>query len=207
MPRKNRKRIFPLLLFCLLSVMLLIVSGCGVEEDDATYTISGEVDDDSGDAVASVTIKLTCDATSSPTTDSEGTFSFSGATDGTYTLIPSLSGYTFDPVSTVVIIDGANVTDINFVATATGGWDTYSISGTVTGEVQSDVKLTLSSTGQSGIVMTDSDGIYTFANLVDGLTYTVTPSRSGYIFTPASANVTLSGGNVTDTSFVSSLSD
>lgn len=211
MPHKNRKKIFALFLFCLLSVMMLITAGCTTEEDDTTYTISGEVDDDSGDVVESVTIKLTGDATSSATTDSDGTFSFSGAADGTYTLIPSLSGYTFNPVSKVVIIDGANVTDINFEATATGGSGTYSISGTVTGAVQSDVKVTLTSTGQSGTVMTDSDGTYTFANLVDALTYTVTPSRTGYSFvdkdSSASSSVTISAANAANVDFTSSLSD
>lgn len=205
MPCKKRKRIFIRLLFCLLSVMLLIITGCSVEEDEATYTISGAVSiEGTGDALANATISLTGASNSSATNDTDGNFSFSGAANGTYTLIPSLSGYTFDPVSTVVVVSGANITDINFVATATGGWDTYSISGTVTGEVQADVKLTLSG-GASGTVMTNSDGTYTFDNLIDGYIYTVTPSCSGYTFDPVYREVTLSGANAVNIDFTSSL--
>lgn len=205
MHRKKRKRIFARFLFCLLSVMMLITAGCTTEEDDTTYTISGAVSiDGTGDVLANATISLTGAANSSATTDSDGNFSFSSAANGTYTLIPSFSGYTFDPVSTVVVVSGANITDINFVATSTGGWDTYSISGTVTGEVQTDVKLTLSG-GASGTVMTNSDGTYTFDNLIDGYIYTVTPSRSGYTFDPEYREVTISGANAANIDFTSSL--
>lgn len=205
MHRKKRKRIFIRFLFCLLSVMMLITAGCTTEEDDTTYTISGAVSiDGTGDVLANATISLTGAANSSATTDSDGNFSFSSAANGTYTLIPSFSGYTFDPVSTVVVVSGANITDINFVATSTGGWDTYSISGTVTGEVQTEVKLTLSG-GASGTVMTNSDGTYTFDNLTDGYIYTVTPSRSGYTFDPEYREVTISGANAANIDFTSSL--
>lgn len=205
MYRKKRKRLFVRLLFGLLSVMLLITAGCTTEEDDPTYAISGAVSiEGTGDALAGVTISLTGAANASATTDSDGNFSLSSITDGTYTLTPSLSGYTFEPVSTVVVVSGANITDINFVATATGGWDTYSISGTVTGEVQTDVKLTLSG-GGSGTVMTNSDGTYTFNNLIDGYIYTVTPSRSGYTFDPEYREVTISGANAVNIDFTSSL--
>jgi uncharacterized delta-60 repeat protein len=60
------------------------------------------------------------------------------------------------------------------------------------------VTMTLSG-GASMTVQTDANGNYSFNNLVNGLTYTVTPSRPGYNFTPASAtfkNITGSEGAV-----------
>lgn len=202
----QKKRIFAQLLFCFLSVMFLIVVGCSINDDTTTtYTISGAATVyGTGDALANVTINLTGAANSSTTTDSDGNFSFSGAANGTYTLTPSLSEYTFNPVSAVVVISGANIADTNFVATSTGGADTYSISGTVTGEVQSDVKITLSG-GASGTVMTNSDGTYSFANVVgDGTTYRVTPYRSGYTFDNAYQEFTIGGENAVNIDFTSS---
>jgi hypothetical protein len=202
----NRGKIFTRFILCCLAVMLLMVMGCSVKDETATYTISGAVTVyGTGDALANVTITLAGAAAGSTATDTDGNFSFSGAANGTYTLTPSLSNYTFNPVSTVVAVSGANISDTNFVATSTGGATTYSISGTVTGEVQSDVKVTLSGGGVTGTVMTGSDGTYTFANLVDGYSYIVTPSRTGYVFTPEYATVTLSGSDVTGNDFISSL--
>lgn len=46
-----------------------------------------------------VTMTLGSDASASTTTDSNGTYSFYVPAGGTYTVTPSLSGYTFSPVS------------------------------------------------------------------------------------------------------------
>ncbi len=201
----DQRRIFTQFLFCFLSFMLLIVVGCSINDDTATtYTISGAATIyGTGDSLANVTINLTGAATSSTATNSNGAFSFTGAANGTYMLTPSLADYTFNPVSTVVIIDGANITDTNFVAMSTGGADTYSISGTITGYIQSDVKLTLSG-GTSGTVMTASDGTYSFANVEGGNTYIVTPSLSGYTFYPVYREFTIGTENAANIDFTSS---
>jgi fibronectin type 3 domain-containing protein len=47
---------------------------------------------------------------------------------------------------------------------------------------------------------TNSSGAYTFSNLANG-NYVVTPSNSGFAFTPASASVTLNGANKTGVNF------
>jgi subtilisin family serine protease len=75
-----------------------------------------------------------------------------------------------------------------------GGTITYSISGSVTAD---------SGTGLAGVVVsaggvsatTSSTGSYTLGGLANG-SYTLTPSLSGYTFTPASRSVTVNGGNV-----------
>lgn len=203
----SNKRKLTGLLFCFLIVMFFAFTSCKANDENATYNISGTVTVyGTGAAAANVTINLTGAATGSATTDSDGNFSFGGAANGTYTLTPSLTNYTFSPVSTVIVVDGADIADTNFVATSTGGADTYRISGTITGEIQSGIKVTLSG-GATGTVMTDSDGTYSFANLVDGTTYLVTPSLSGYTFADKSQSITLSGADAANVDFVSSLSE
>lgn len=75
---------------------------------------------------------------------------------------------------------------------------TWSISGTITldGDPLPGVTVTAGSASDT----TDSAGEYTLAGLANGA-YTVTPSLSGYTFTPANRSVTVSGANVTGRDF------
>jgi len=75
---------------------------------------------------------------------------------------------------------------------------TYSISGTVSGDVQQGV--TISAGGKSAT--TDGNGNYTISGLADG-NYTVTPTIAGYTFSPAVANAAVSGADVTGVNFTS----
>src|SRR5208282_6069430 len=81
---------------------------------------------------------------------------------------------------------------------------TYTISGTITGSLQSGVKLTLSG-GATGTVMTGSDGTYSFANVIGGTTYIVTPSLSGYTFSPEYSEFTITSKDAANIDFTSSL--
>lgn len=74
--------------------------------------ISGAV---SGSAA---TLTLSGDATGSTTTDANGNYVFSGLANGSYTVTPSQSGYTFSPPSASVTLNGASITGVNFTATA-----------------------------------------------------------------------------------------
>ena len=91
-----------------------------------TYSISGTV---SGAVTSGVTMNLTGAATATTTTITGGTYTFSGLADGSYTVTPSLSGYTFSPTSIAVTISGASQTGKNFTATATGGTTTLFTNG------------------------------------------------------------------------------
>ncbi|MRR16386.1 MAG: hypothetical protein EG826_08005 [Deltaproteobacteria bacterium] len=173
--------------------LLMIVLGCGGGGGGGgaapTYTISGAV---SGATQAGVTINLTGAAIASTTTAADGTFSFTGRANGTYTITPVKPDYIFNPVSTVVIVSGANVTGVNFVATANTD-PTYSLSGTVSGAVQAGVLITLGGDA-AGTAITDAGGNYSFPGLPAG-NYSVTPSRTGYDFTPSTRLVTISGNS------------
>ena len=274
----------------------------------ATYSISGTV---SGATASGVTMSLTGAASATTTTDASGNYNFGGLANGSYTVTPSQSGYTFSPTSLAVTISGANQTGKNFTATvnpsgdtpltsgvgvstgsiAQGAWKyytiavpsgatnlsitltglsadldlyvnnstthpttssyygrswnsgttseslaytsptvatwcigvygyaagsatvtatvttgtaTYSISGTVTLSTGGGLSgVTLSTTGATAT--TDGSGNYTLGGLANG-TYTVTPSLSGYTFSPASLSVTISGANQTGKNFTATAS-
>ena len=199
----NKKK-FTQFLLCFFVGMFLMVIGCSTNDDAAIYTISGTVTVyGTGTALEGVTVKLTGAATASTTTDSSGNFSFTSRANGTYTVTPSLTNYTFDPVSTVVVVDGADIANTNFVATSTGGADAYTISGKISGDIKVGVKITLSG-NTSGTVITTDDGTYSFTGVLDG-SYSVTPSLTGYAFTPANRSVTVSSADVTDNNFIATV--
>ncbi|MGP8153547.1 MAG: carboxypeptidase-like regulatory domain-containing protein [Smithella sp.] len=189
----------------------LMIAGCGGSTSSTpavttTYTISGTVTG----ASTSVTINLTGAATTSTTTNATtGAYSLTGMADGTYTVTPSLSGYTFSPVSAIVTVNGGDATVTTFVATATSA-STYKISGTVTasGAVKSGVTMTLTlGSTEMGTYSTDAGGNYSFSGLLAG-SYTVTPTLTGYNFqtdspgVSSSFGVTVSSANVTDANFI-----
>jgi hypothetical protein len=77
------------------------------------YSISGTVTF-SGNPLAGATISLTGTRSGSTTTDSSGNYSFTGLSNGSYTVTPSGFGYTYAPTSIAVTMNGANVTGKNF---------------------------------------------------------------------------------------------
>lgn len=159
-----------------------------------THTISGTL---SGAVVSGVTITLTGTGSSSATTDGSGNYSFTGAHNGSYTITPSRTGYRFSPASRSITVNNANVTGQNFTATAV-----YNISGTVSGAVASGVIVTLTGTGSSSAT-TDGSGNYIFSGAANG-DYTLTPSRTGYTFSPANRSITVNNADMTGQNFTSS---
>ncbi len=131
--------------------------------------------------------------------DASGNYSIGNLTNGTYTLTPSKSGYTFTPGSQTVTINGADVANVNFTAVATQ--QTWTISGTIGPSASIGVGTLLTLSGAASATTTaDASGNYSFSNLSSG-SYTVTPSKSGYTFTPATQSVTIDGANVSGVNF------
>jgi hypothetical protein len=97
-----------------------------------TYDVSGVV---SGTVVQGVTITLGSTPARTATTDVAGAFVFTGVANGSYTVVPSLTGYVFSPTSRVAVVNAANVTGMNFTASVPPG-PTYAISGAVSGAIQ-----------------------------------------------------------------------
>ena len=162
----------------------------------ATNSISGAV---SGASDIGVMINLTGAATRHQLT-SGGSYNFESLANGVYTVTPVLAGYTFAPSSSVVTVAGGDMT-ADFTATANVALK-YSISGTVSGAVQSVVTITLSGAG-SATTTTNASGNYSFSGLVNG-SYTVTPTNGlgGYTSVPGSLSPAISGAAVTGQNFV-----
>ena len=154
----------------------------------------------SGTVLLGVTINLTGAATANTTTttNASGNYSFSGLANGSYTVVPSLAGNTFNPSSSPVSVIGANITGKNFTETANAA-ATSSLSGTVSGAVAQNVVITLSG-ANTGSAVTDASGNYSFSGLANG-NYTVTPTKTGYTFSPISSAVSVSGADVPGKNF------
>ncbi len=133
-------------------------------------------------------------------TASNGNYTVSGLANGyTYTVTPSKPGYTFDPVNRSYFKLNNNVFNANF----TGTPPTYTISGRVTnnqGAGMSGVTMTLSGT-ESRTTTTNSNGDFSFATLTANGNYTVTPSKTGYSFTPPSRDYLNLNSNITTANF------
>jgi hypothetical protein len=80
----------------------------------STWTISGSISP--GSAGAGATLGLSGASTGTVTADSSGNYSFPNLVNGTYTVTPAKSGYTFSPASQPVTINGSNVMAVNFNA-------------------------------------------------------------------------------------------
>ena len=81
-----------------------------------TYGIFGTITNGAG-----ATVALSGTSSGSTTADSSGNYTLGGLSNGTYTVTPTLAGYTFSPASQSVTINGANVTAVNFTALPIGG--------------------------------------------------------------------------------------
>jgi hypothetical protein len=160
-----------------------------VAASQAIYAISGTV---SGTVASGVTVALTGTATATTTTGAGGTYSFTGLTNGSYTVTPSFLHTAFTPVNRAVTVAGASVTGRDFTSSVAS---TYTISGTVTGAWGEDVLVTLGG-ASSATTRTSDVGAYSFTGLYDG-SYTVTPSLDGYTYSPSAPTVVVAGGNMT----------
>jgi hypothetical protein len=167
---------------------------------EPSHSISGAV---SGAVSEGVSITLAGDNTASTTTNPSGGFVFTGLRNGSYTVSASLPGYSFTPPSTSVVLNGADVADVSFVAGASAS-PTYSISGTLSGVAFSAVPVNLTGASIAATsTLTDPSGHYTFGGLASG-SYSVAPlPGTGYSFTPASRSVEVSGASVAGVDFVS----
>jgi hypothetical protein len=162
-----------------------------------TYSVSGTLSPPAGGSGATVTLSGAASATT--TADSSGAYTFTGLANGSYAVTPSRTGYTFSPTTQSAIVNGANVSGVNFSANAQGS-QTYSISGTITPTTGgAGTTVTLSGTA-SATTVANSSGAYSFIGFGNG-TYTVTPSHTGYTFSPTSTTATVNGANVTSINF------
>lgn len=197
------------LLLTSLTLLVLFACGSGGGDSETTnpppsvYSISGTV---SGDVLQGVAITLNGATSSTTTTDASGNYSFTGLLNGSYNVAPSLAGYNFNPLNTDVTINEANIANVSFSASAVVV--TYDISGTVTastGGALSDATIFLQG-DNTGTTITDSIGNYSFMGLTNG-SYTVTPSMTGYLFSPTNNTVSINNASSASNNFTASTMD
>jgi hypothetical protein len=174
-----------------------ITTGLNFTATALTFSVSGTISPAAGGSGATVTLSGAASATTSP--DGAGNYTFTGLANGTYAVTPSRTGYTFSPSTQTATVSGANVTGINFTATAQVG-PTFSISGTISPTVGGSGATVILSGTAGATTVTNSLGNYTFTGLAQG-SYTVSPNNTGFTFTPANQNVTITAANVSGVNF------
>ena len=173
------------------------VSGINFTGTAQTWSISGTI---SPSVVGSgATVVLSGASSATVTADASGNYSFSGLANGSYTVTPSKSGFTFSPASQPANVNGANVSGINFTGTA----QTWSISGTISPSAAGSGATVVLSGAAGAMVTVDASGNYSFNGLANG-SYTVTPNKTGFSFSPPSTTVNVSGANTTGVNFTAS---
>jgi hypothetical protein len=172
----------------------------GGQIGERSYNISGTVTLN-GAGLDDVTITLSGDSSDSTTTDFSGNYRFTEVSNGSYIITPSRSGYSFTPPRRSVTVKGDNVTGQSFTASTVN--QGYSISRKVTlkngGTPLAGVTMKLSGAA-TATTSTDNNGNYSFTGLANG-SYTITPSKSGYKFSPKSKTVKVNNKSVTNVNF------
>jgi hypothetical protein len=77
-----------------------------------TFSIAGSA------GITGATITWTGPSSGSLTAGSGGAFTIPNLADGSYTITPTLAGYTFAPTHAVEVVDGADITGVDFTPTA-----------------------------------------------------------------------------------------
>ncbi|MGZ5054304.1 MAG: Ig-like domain-containing protein [Methylobacter sp.] len=113
-----------------------------------------------------------------------------------------LSGSSVTINDTAPTGDRYNLSIVEVLPLVGSGGSTFNISGAITPTTSgSGTSVTLTQNGATiATVTADSSGNYSFANIANG-TYTVTPSKAGFTFSPSSQSVTVNGSNVINVNF------
>src|SRR6266481_688397 len=131
-----------------------------------------------------------------------GLITSTGFSNGTYAITPSHTCYTFSPTSQTPTVSAANVTGINFTDIQQSA--TYTISGTISPAAGGNGATVILSGAAGATTVANVSGSYSFSGLANG-TYTVTPSNTGYAYSPASNNVTINAANVAGVNFTATV--
>lgn len=114
-------------------------------------------------------------------TAADGSYAFTGLSSGSYLVHVQQAGYSMSPSGWWVDLPGgANNIDFRLTPTATR----FDLMGTITGTGNADVRMTLSG-DNAGNALSLFSGDWSIPNLMVG-DYTLTPTKTGYHFSPPS---------------------
>jgi hypothetical protein len=143
-----------------------------------------------------ITVAVSGPIATNVTTAVNGTYLVSGLQAGTYLVTPSSPAcYHLNLPARSVTLGPTDAPGTDFVAMR----DAYTISGRLTNGAAGVSGITVSA-GGSNVAVTDATGSYVLSNLCAGA-YTITPSASCYLISPASAPTVVGPGDVVGLSF------
>lgn len=153
-------------------------------DPQTNFALAGRLVDENGQPVSGATVNLSGSQSTVTVTDALGNFRFSNLpTAGSYTVAVNKKHYVFTTASQTVARPAGDV-EVLF----SGRLNRHSISGRITNPngipfAGLTVKLVQSETTTT---TTDSNGNYSFAQLLAGRTYTVVPMSTSLVFNPLS---------------------
>jgi hypothetical protein len=186
-----------LCLFCMANVGCAGFSAQKPAPPITAFSISGKLNPATGGSGATVTLSGATRATT--TVDSSGNYTFSGLPSGSYTVTPAKKGSTFSPTTQGIIVRDSDVTEANFSVSQQSA--IVSISGFIS-PAANGIATTVTLSGETNATgITESSGKYIFSGLSIG-SYTLTPNKTGFTFSPSNRTVTASGSDVTGANFI-----
>ena len=150
------------------------------------FTVSGQLTSDNV-PLAGVTLTLAGSENGVAVTGQDGRYSFMVSAEGTYTVTPSLTHFTFGPAN--ITLPNLTQNEIrNFIGTV----KRQRIVGRVTNvNNQAMPGITVTLTGfANATTTTDTKGDFSFTDLAEGHSYTIAPILKYYSFKPQSQTVT-----------------
>ena len=162
--------------------------------------IKGRITTSSGAPIANVTVARTSSAFT--TTNLNGEYTLNAVPNGNFYITPSRSGFTFQPATQLVSVNGASVVGVDFVA-AQG----VTISGRATNASSAGiagVRIELQGAGSSVIATTDAQGFYSFDSVTPG-NYILRATGGGYAFSPRERAVSVSSTSIANMNFLGSV--
>ena len=131
-------------------------------------------------------------------TQSDGSFRLSPVSEGVYTVIATCERYSSNKKSDISIADGETTT---VVVSLEPLFDTYSLSGNITGDAKEGITINLKM-GDDILQSsnTNADGSYVFKGLESG-SHTITPASNEYIFSPPFHELSVENKDLADINF------
>lgn len=164
---------------------------------DLTASISGNISPAASGNGAMVT--LTGASSAITTADAFGNYGFSGLPLGSYTVSVNKTNFTFSPASQSVSLNSGGAKQVNFTA----GSITVSISGTISPAPHGSGTILALTGAVNASATANSKGNYSFSGLPSG-SYTLTPSKADFTFSPAIRQVTVGTSGISGISFTAS---
>jgi hypothetical protein len=167
------------------------------------YDVSGRVADPEGNGISGITMRLMAGGDDNPEmiTGDDGSYMFEAINAGPcwVGIVGQRDDYWIVPDHYEIEIIAGDFTVDDFIGVRMNDPEGSNVSGAITtadGVAVDDIHITM--TRMHGIWEEDTmhGRGYTLAMIPDG-TYTITPSKEGYTFSPAEQTVTVAGGNVT----------